>query len=163
MPPRFRGIAIGVFVAACTRMPRLRALVVLAAALTLVACGEANVEHYEPAPENPPATDFTLRGGVVSVIEEQGCISCHDALSFNSMLDLDVPAAQLRENLLVGGAKEASAYGQDINVEYPEQSLLVLAPLSDSTFAQHPKYFGSIDDPGYQTLLGWVANGALDD
>lgn len=136
---------------------------VAAAALALAACGEASLEQYEPTPTQPPVTDFTLTTGVAPVIETKGCTSCHNATLFNSQLDLDVEPQLLRQNLLAGGAKEAASYGQDINVDFPEQSLLVLAPLTGSTFAHNPKYFGDVDDPGYVTLLGWIANGAPED
>lgn len=131
--------------------------------MLVAGCGEASLEQTEPGPEGPEVTDFTLRTGVVPLLTELGCTSCHNATAFNSQLDLEVAPAVLRQNLLDGGAKEASAYGQDINVDFPDQSLLVLAPLTGSAFAQHPKYFGDVSDPGYQTLLGWIANGALDD
>jgi len=135
--------------------------------LVLVAgCGEASLQQFEPPPEQPPVTDFTLTSGVAPVVMDQGCTSCHDAVQFNSQLDLDVAPAQLRLNLLAGGAKEASTYGDviDLDLDEAELSLLLLAPLAGSSFATHPtKPFGSTSDPGYQTWLGWITNGALED
>lgn len=145
-------------------MSRIRVLPFAALlALAIAGCGEASLQQFEPPPEQPPVTDFTLTTGVAPLVTDKGCTSCHNATLFNSQLDLDVGPAQLRLNLLAGGAKEAASYGQDINVDFPEQSLLVLAPLTGSSFGQHAKYFGDTNDPGYQTWLGWIENGALED
>lgn len=144
-------------------MKAIHLLAISALALGLGACGEASLEQFEPTPTPPEATDFTLRTGVIPVMQAKNCIGCHNASQHASNLDLDVPPAQVYENLIAGGAKEAASYGEDVNLTYPEKSLLCEAGLTGATFAHAGQKFFEADDPGYQTLLGWVVNGALDD
>lgn len=139
-------------------------VILLVAALGLGACGEASLDQYEPAPDDPAPTDFTLRGGVAPVIAAHNCVSCHDAVQFASLLDLDVDADTLHANLMAGGARETSSYGQDINLALPSESLLLLAPLTDSSFPHSSqKFFSDEEDAGYLAVRGWIENGAPND
>jgi hypothetical protein len=142
-------------------LPRVMVMVV---ALALGACGEASLEQFEPAPEDPAPTDFTLRGGVTPILTKNNCKSCHNAGTFASQLDLDVSGDDLHANLIAGGARESSSYGQDINLALPSESLLLLAPLTDSNFPHSSqKFFSDVEDAGYVTVLGWIQNGAPND
>lgn len=128
-------------------------------------CGEASVEHFEPRGTIPSALDLTLRDGVIPVLLEQGCTSCHQGPAASSNLDLEGggnPDA-VYANLLAGGGRQLAGYGLVVNVAAPAESLLVQAPLEGSNFAHNPKVFGTADDPGYQVLLGWLQNGAPND
>lgn len=129
----------------------------------LGACGEASLQIDEPPPEQPEADDFTLTTGVMPLLsnETNHCTSCHNATALQSGLNLDATPVEVRNNLLAGGLLEQASYGQDINVDYPEQSLFVQAGLPGANFAHaSQKFFQDEDDFSYKTLLGWVADGA---
>lgn len=139
-----------------------RALLGLAAAFALGACGEAGLTMYEPDPEDGVA-DVTLRAGVMPVLDQHACRGCHNATQLASNLDLDLEADPLWDVLMAGGLREAASYGQVVNDAVPAESLLLLAPLPDSSFAHTPKVFSGESDAGYRTILGWIENGALND
>lgn len=138
------------------------AMVFVIAALT--GCGEADVEHFQPPPEEPEAEDFKLSTGVMPLLSNSTnrCTGCHNATTMASGLDLDQPASLVYEALIQGGLLEQSAYGEDVNLTFPEQSLFVQAGLRNANFAHAGNKFFDDGDYTHLTLLGWVKDGALD-
>ena len=54
-------------------------------------------------------------------------------------------------------------YVSRVNLDYPEQSLVLSMPLYEVPPDDHPvSVFANKDDPDYQTLLSWILNGAQD-
>lgn len=141
-----------------------RVLIAAAAAVALAACGEAEVEYFEPDDAIATPRDFTLRGGVMPLLQvELTCTSatCHDADGPASGLDLSGDGDALHAALLAGGSLEAASFGDVVNMASPEGSLLLQLP--DSSFQHaHSKYWDSANvDDRYATLKAWIEADAL--
>ena len=153
---------------ACSQKGMRSFLLFLAVVLSAAAaaCGEADIDYYEPAPAVPtPPDDFTFRTGVIPVLDGMLCAEqCHNATSLQSNFDIEAGGdeAIIYDNLMVGGGQQEGGAGLVVNVPDPPASLILTAPMSGE-YTSHPvKVYTDYEDPRYVTILGWIQSGALE-
>jgi hypothetical protein len=132
--------------------------------LTVPETGIAPPPNPDPDPPPPPVdVDFATEVYPMFATVDQGglgCLGCHSSQGG------ETPSGGLD---LYGGAGAAylaldpANYPQRVNVQNPGASYLLKKPLYEADGNQdHPIFaFFSELDPGYRTIYGWIAGGAV--
>jgi hypothetical protein len=102
----------------------------------------------------PPPSDPSFATDIYPKLQSTGltCAGCHQAGGQASFLPFNDGAATVYGRLQQNGR---------VNTGSPDQSLILLAPLTGSSFGQHPfKPFADTNNQDYKTILNWIQKGA---
>jgi len=131
------------------------ALSPIAPAAATVADVRVTVGADEELPVN-----VSFSNDVVPIFEQRGCQNCHSGSG---------PGRDLG-NLTLDGSKSlifrelVEEVGLRVNIEMPEQSLVLTMPSAEDPADDHPNItFTSPQDPDYLTILVWIREGAIED
>lgn len=140
-----------------------------AATASLLACGEASLKTLTPTPPPDGGPVITFRAGVFPTLAARDCanVGCHiidGPAAPVSGLGLGGPGVssdRVYEAIMAGGAQNGTDAGLDVNLETPDDSLLLTKPLEGSG-ATHGggKQFAADTDIGYLSIRGWIESGA---
>jgi hypothetical protein len=107
--------------------------------------------------------DVSFADDVAPIFERRGCVTCHDGNGIGKDLGglhLNGAPDKMHKELVT----EISAnHGVvRVNLESPEQSLMLTLPSAEEPPDAHPvSTFASAEDEDYQLIYVWIAEGAL--
>ncbi len=109
-----------------------------------------------PPPPPPPDVIIDFTTHIYPIIVQEGCAACHAAGGAAEATGLYYTGTPQE----IYDALKDPAYPNRVNLEYPQQSLLLVKPLYEEP-PNHPNAaFPSVDHPDYVTVLNWILQGA---
>jgi hypothetical protein len=105
----------------------------------------------DAAPQEPPPQELTFTANIYPQLAQATCTGCHTNGGIASFLVMNDNAGDVYARLMNGR----------VNVDNPEQSLILVKPLANSGVGHRAKLFSDTNNATYKLFLAWIEAGAV--